>query len=237
MEVPGYEESDVGSADLNWMDLGFEYRPTNTFAKVEYKDGAWGPVELISGEPYVKVHIAATALHYGQACFEGLKAFQCKDGKVRLFRPDENAMRIAKSCVRVCMPPPPMDKFMEACKMAVHDNLAYVPPYGSGGALYIRPVLFGSGPRIGLQPADEYTMLIITIPVGDYYKGGLKPVPAFVIDDYDRAAPRGVGNVKVAGNYAADMLPNQLTKKKGYPIGLYLDAKVVLFFRFLATEN
>jgi len=228
--------SKVGSAALDWPNLGFEYRQTNSFVQCTYKNGKWG--ELTRGtDPYVKVHIGGTALHYGQACFEGLKAFQCKDKAVRIFRPDENAARIARSCERVCMPPIPKDMFMEACRMAVRDNLGFVPPYGTNGALYIRPVLFGSGPRIGLQPADEYIFIVLVIPVADYYKGGLKPVQAVVIDNYDRAAPRGVGNVKVAGNYASDLLPNVAAKKAGFPIGLYLDAKTNSFVEEFSTSN
>lgn len=136
------------------------------------------------------------------------------------------------------MPPVPHDVFIQACKDVVKDNMAYVPPYGSGGALYLRPLLFGSGPRIGLQPADEYTLIILVIPVGDYYKGGLaSPCDALIIEDFDRAAPRGVGSVKVAGNYAADLLPNMLGKKKGYPIGLYLDAQTQTNVEEFSTSN
>jgi branched-chain amino acid aminotransferase len=136
------------------------------------------------------------------------------------------------------MPELPTEKFLEGVKAVVKDNIEYVPPYGSNGALYIRPLLFGSGPRIGLQPAGEYTFLIMVIPVGDYYKGGLsKPQNALIIQDYDRAAPKGVGAVKVAGNYAADLLPNMESKKKGYPIGLYLDAKTQSTIEEFSTSN
>jgi len=132
----------------------------------------------------------------------------------------------------------PSELFLEAVNEAVRDNIEYVPPYGSGGALYIRPLLFGSGPRIGLQPADEYTFLVMVIPVGDYYKGGLaSPVDGAIITDFDRAAPRGVGNVKVAGNYAADLLPNMMSKKRGFPIGLYLDAATQTFVEEFSTSN
>jgi len=226
-----------GSAKLEWNNLGFEYRPTHTFAQLLHKYGKWGATDLVAGEPFIKIHISATALHYGQSCFEGLKAFHCKDGKVRLFRPDENAKRLKRSCERVCMPPIDEDQFIDACKKVVRDNLDYVPPYGSRGALYIRPLLFGSGPRIGLQPADEYTLLIIAIPVGDYYKGGIMPVSAVVVENFDRAAPRGVGNVKLAGNYAADLLPNSLAKKEGFPICLYLDAKTNKYIEEFSTSN
>jgi branched-chain amino acid aminotransferase len=136
------------------------------------------------------------------------------------------------------MPELPTENFLDALQVVVLDNIEYVPPYGSGGALYVRPLLFGSGPRIGLQPADEYTFLMMVIPVGDYYKGGLSsPVDGLIIEDFDRAAPRGVGAVKVAGNYAADLMPNMLSKKKGYPIGLYLDAKTQTVIEEFSTSN
>lgn len=228
-----------GTAQLDtpWEELGFEFRPTRSHLRMVYRDGSWQAPELVS-EPYIQLHIGATALHYGQACFEGLKAFCHSDNTVHLFRPDENAARMQSSCRRTLMPELPTDLFVEACKQVVKDNLDYVPPYGSNGALYIRPLLFGSGPRIGLQPADEYTFLCMVIPVGDYYKGGLsKPVHGRLITDYDRAAPRGVGNVKVAGNYAADLLPNMQSKKAGYPIGLYLDAATQSTVEEFSTSN
>ena len=169
------QEQLVGTAGLDWTNLGFEYSQTANFIQIEYKDGEWGEIKK-QEDPFVKIHIGATALHYGQACFEGLKAFQCKDKSVKIFRPDMNAKRIADSCKRVCMPPIPEDKFLAAIKEVVKDNLAYVPPYGSSGALYIRPVLFGSGPKIGLSPSEEYKFVVLAMPVADYYKGGLQPV-------------------------------------------------------------
>ncbi|CAN0472578.1 unnamed protein product [Ascophyllum nodosum] len=157
---------------------------------------------------------------------------------VKLFRPQENAKRIRASAFRILMEPPPEDLFIQACKMCVKANMEFVPPYGAQGALYLRPLLFGSGARIGLQPSDEYTLLVLATPVSNsYYKGGMKPTSAVVIEDYDRAAPKGVGNVKVAGNYAADMLPNILAKKSGYPIALYLDAKTSTFVEEFSTSN
>lgn len=226
-----------GSAQLDWANLGFEYRPTKSHVKLVFKDGKWGPPELVN-EPYVRIHIGATALHYGQACFEGLKAFCHADNSVHLFRVDENAKRMQSSCQRIMMAELPSDLFIDAVRKVVQDNIDYVPPYGSNGSLYIRPLLFGSGPRVGLQPADEYTFICLVTPVGDYYKGGLgQPVSSLIISDYDRAAPRGVGNVKVAGNYAADLLPNMLSKKKGYPISLYLDAKTQTLIEEFSTSN
>jgi len=224
--------------DTPWEDLGFEFRSTNSHVKLTWKDGeGWSKPELVK-EPFVNLHIGATVLHYGQACFEGLKAFTHEDGDVYSFRPEENAARMQSSCRRIMMPELPTDLFCDAVQSVVKDNIEYVPPYGSGGALYIRPLLFGSGPRIGLQPADEYVFVIMVMPVADYYEGGLsKPVDALIIKDYDRAAPQGVGAVKVAGNYAADLLPNMLSKKKGFPIGLYLDAKTQQYVEEFSTSN
>jgi len=232
-KIPG--TADVG---MPWEDLGFEYLQTNSHLKLTWKEGeGWSKPELVE-EPFVNVHIGATALHYGQACFEGLKAFTHEDGDVYCFRPSENAARMQSSCRRIMMPELPTDIFCDAVQTVVKDNIEYVPPYGSNGALYIRPLLFGSGARIGLQPAEEYTFIIMVMPVGDYYKGGLsKPVDALIIKNYDRAAPQGVGAVKVAGNYAADLLPNQMSKKKGYPIGLYLDAKTQQYIEEFSTSN
>jgi branched-chain amino acid aminotransferase len=235
-----------GTADLGgikWEDLGFAFRPTNSHVKLVYTEndetglGSWGAPELVK-DPFVNVHIGATALHYGQACFEGLKAFCHADGSVHLFRPTDNADRMQSSCRRTLMPELPTDLFVQAVEQVVRDNIEYVPPYGSGGALYVRPLLFGSGPRIGLQPAAEYTFIALVIPVGDYYVGGLsQPVDGLLIEEYDRAAPRGLGNVKVAGNYAADLLPNQQSKKKGFPIGLYLDATTQSTIEEFSTSN
>lgn len=229
-----------GSAKLDtaWEDLGFEYRTTRSHLKMTFSTAtnAWSKPVLVK-EPYVSVHIGATALHYGQSCFEGLKAFQHQDGSVNLFRPKDNAQRLKSSCERVCMPFPSETQFVDAVQTVVRDNIDYVPPYGTNGALYVRPLLFGSGEKIGLSPADEYTFLIMVIPVGDYYKGGIKPVSAVVITDFDRAAPKGVGGVKVAGNYASDLLPNQMGKKKGFPIGLYLDAQTNSFIEEFSTSN
>lgn len=209
---------------LDWATLGFQFRPTNCYIRHTYRDGAWSSTPELVTEPYIKLHIGATALHYGASCFEGLKAFRTADGRVSLFRPDENAKRMASSAARLLIPEVPADLFLSAVKTAVRENVEFVPPYGTGGSLYVRPLLFGSGPKIGLSPADEFTFLVLVTPVGDYYAGGPAPVTAVVTTDYDRAAPKGVGHVKVAGNYAADLLPNTLAKRAGYPINLYVDA-------------
>jgi len=171
-----------GTADLPWEDLGFEFRETRSHMKFTYKDGKWDGGELVEGEPYIKLHIANTALHYGQSVFEGMKAFAWEDGSVHIFRPDENCARMTNSANRIMMPMLEEATFVEGVSKVVADNRDYVPAYGSGGALYIRPILFGSGARIGLSPADEYTLLIMVIPVGNYYKDGMSPVPAIVVE-------------------------------------------------------
>ncbi len=232
------------------------YRQTNSFLFCDYKEEKWGPVQVLlvhihkstlfysinstiqsQADPMISIHIAATALHYGQACFEGLKAFQCHDKKVRIFRPEVNAERINRACRRICIPEIPETLFLDMVQQAVAANLEFVPPYGSGGALYIRPVVFGTGPRIGLYPADSFKFVMIVIPVSDYFRSGWNPVPAIIVEDYDRAAPRGVGNVKVGANYAADILPNTEAKKKGYPIALYLDSKSNQYIEEFSTSN
>ncbi|KAH8052220.1 branched-chain-amino-acid transaminase [Aureococcus anophagefferens] len=237
---PAAKPLTIGAQNLDWANIGFEFRETRSFVRFQYRDGSWDDGAEYPGglEATVPVSIGATALHYGQSLFEGLKAFACADGSVRLFRPDANAARMANGADRTLMAAPPADLFIEACSRAVRANLDYVPPYGSGGALYVRPLLYGAGPRIGLQPSDAYDLLVLVTPVGDYYKGGLgKPVAAKVVEGFDRAAPLGVGSVKLAGNYAPDLKPNMEAKEAGYPIGLYLDAKERAYVEEFSTSN
>lgn len=221
---------------IDWQSLGFQYMETNAHVRHVWRNGSWDEGELVA-EPYLNLHIAATALHYGQAVFEGLKAFACKDGEVRLFRPDENAARMAESARRLCMAAPSQEMFMDACRRAVEANREFVPPYGTGGSLYVRPLLIGSGPKIGVDPSDEYIFLVLVTPVGAYYKGGLTPVRAIVLDNYDRAAPQGVGNAKVAGNYAASLEPHHVAREKGFPVELYLDAREHRYVEEFGTSN
>lgn len=222
--------------DIDWSSLGFRYMKTNSHIRYTWRDGAWDKGELVKEDNF-KISIAASALHYGQACFEGLKVFKCKDGKVRAFRPQANAERMMRTALRTCMAPVEVPMFMDALKRVVNDNLDYIPPYGTGGSLYIRPLLIGSGPQIGVAPANEYTFFIMVMPVGPYYKGGLKPVSAAIYDDYDRAAPKGVGHVKVAGNYAASLYAHETAKHAGFPVELYLDAKSHKYVEEFATSN
>jgi branched-chain amino acid aminotransferase len=176
-------------------------------------------------------------LHYGQACFEGLKAFRRKDGSVAICRPDENAKRIASTARRVVMEPPPEGLFIEAVGKTVALNMDWVPPYGTGASFYIRPLLIGTSPKIGIAPSSEYALLSMGMPVGPYYKNGFFPVKAYVQESYDRAAPKGVGNVKVAGNYAAGMRGDLEGKDKGYSICLYLDSANHRYIDEFGTSN
>lgn len=222
--------------NIDWNALGFAYMETAAHIRYVWKDGDWSAGELCS-DPHMSMHIAATALHYGQSAFEGLKAFHCQDGRVRVFRDGDNCRRMQATAARVLMEPVPEALFREAVDRVVAANREYVPPYGSGGALYIRPLLFGSGARIGLKPADEYTFLVLVVPVGDYYKGGLSPVSAAVVPGFDRAAPNGVGNVKVAGNYAAGMMASRIAAEDGFPVCLYLDPREHRYVDEFGTSN
>lgn len=222
--------------DLDWANLGFQYRETVGYMQCVHRNGKWGKLELIP-EPYLRMHIAATALHYGQSCFEGLKAFRRADNTIGVFRVRDNAKRLWSSAERLMIPKVPEELFVEAVHEAIRHNEAYVPPYGTKGALYVRPLLFGSGAKIGLQTSDEFTFIVMVTPVGDYYRGGLSPVTAALMNSHDRAAPRGVGHVKVAGNYAADLQPATQMKAAGYPISLYLDARNRRTIEEFGTSN
>jgi len=222
--------------DIDWKSLGFKYMPTDCHVRHTWRNGSWNEGEVVA-EPYLQLHIGATVLHYGQTAFEGLKAFRCRDDRIRLFRPQMNARRMARTARRLRMAEIPEELFMEAVIRMVRANQAYVPPYGTGGSLYIRPVLFGSGPRIGVAPSDEYTFIVFVLPVGPYYKGGLQPVRAVVLDGYDRTAPLGLGSVKVGGNYAASLEPHQLAADGGFAVELYLDAKEHKYVDEFATSN
>ncbi len=170
----------------------------------------------------LKVSEASTALHYGQQCFEGLKAYRTKDGEIQLFRPDQNALRLNRSCRRLLMPEVPVETFIDACMQVVKANEAYVPPYGTGATLYLRPFVIGVGDNIGVKAAPEYIFCVFCLPVGPYFKGGMTPVN-FMVSDYDRAAPYGTGGAKVGGNYASSLYPHEVAAKKGYADCIYLD--------------
>ncbi len=222
--------------DIEWDKLDFGYLPTRSHIVYTWKDGKWDG-GVLKTEPTITMSIAACCLHYGQQCFEGMKAFQCKDGKVRVFRPQENIARMNRTGHALLEPEIPEEMYMDAIRRVVSDNIDYVPPYGTGGSLYIRPLFIGTGPQIGVAPAKEFTFLILVTPVGKYYKEGLKGVPALVMEDYDRAAPKGMGAYKVGGNYGASLMPAKVAKEAGYPIPLFLDPREHKYIDEFGTSN
>ena len=210
--------------NINWSDLTFGYMKTDYNVRSYYKDGKWSDLEITDSEQ-VSLHIAATCFHYGQEAFEGLKAFKGKDGKVRIFRMRENALRMQTSSRGIMMAEVPIELFEKAVLEAVKLNLRFVPPYESGASLYIRPVLFGTSAQVGVKPATEYLFIVFVTPVGPYFKTGFKPSPYAILRKYDRAAPQGTGNIKVGGNYAASLVAGNIAHEKGYSSVLYLDSK------------
>jgi branched-chain amino acid aminotransferase len=210
--------------NLDWKNLSFGYIKTDYNVRCKYKDGKWGELEVSTSE-YIDIHIAATGLHYGQEAFEGLKAYMGKDGKIRLFRWEENAKRMKLSADGIKMAQVPEALFKEALFKVIQLNKRFIPPYGSGATLYIRPLLYGSGAEVGVKPSGEYTFLIFVTPVGPYFKEGVKPVNTIICRDVDRAAPKGTGNFKVGGNYAASLRALLAAKELGYTNTLFLDAK------------
>lgn len=210
------------SKNIDWSDLGFGYMETEKRFVSNFKNGAWDEGTL-TGDSTVTISECAGVLQYAQTVFEGLKAYTTEDGKVVCFRPDLNASRLADSCRRLEMPVYPEDKFIEAVVKTVEANIDYVPPYGSGATLYIRPYMFGSNPVIGVKPADEYQFRVFVTPVGPYFKGGVKPITIRVCD-FDRAAPHGTGHIKAGLNYAMSLHAIVDAHNQGYDENMYLDA-------------
>lgn len=209
---------------IDWSSLSFGYMKADYNVRSYYKDGKWSSLEATDSEE-ITMHMAATCLHYGQEAFEGLKAFRGKDGKIRVFRMRENALRMISSADGILMKAPSVELFEEAVIKAVKMNERFVPPYESGCSLYIRPLLIGTGAQVGVKPSNEYLFLIFVTPVGPYFKGGFKPTPVVIMRSYDRAAPHGTGTFKVGGNYAASLVAGEKAKEMGYAAVLYLDAK------------
>ena len=207
--------------DLDWGNLSFAYMHTDYSYVCNYKDGAWEEGGL-TPDHTVTLSECAGLLHYCQEVFEGLKAYTTKNGDIVCFRPDMNAQRMYDSAARLEMPSFPKDKFVEAVEMAVRANAAWVPPFGSGATLYIRPFMFATGDVIGVKPATEYQFRILVTPVGPYYKGGVKPVK-LQVPEFDRAAPHGTGNIKAGLNYAMSLHPSVIAHSKGYADNLFLD--------------
>lgn len=210
--------------NIDWANLKFGYMPTDYNVRCYYRNGKWGEIEVSSSET-INIHMAATALHYGQEAFEGMKAFRCPDGKIRAFRIKDNAERLQSTCRGILMPELPTERFVEMVKKVVKLNERFVPPFESGASLYIRPLLIGTGAQVGVHPTDEYLFIIFVTPVGPYFKGGFATNDYVIIREYDRAAPLGTGRYKVGGNYAASLAANKMAHDAGYASEFYLDAK------------
>ena len=207
--------------DIDWSKLGFGYTPTDFRWENHWKDGAWDEGGL-TADNTITLTEAACVFHYSQSCFEGLKAYTTKDGHIVTFRPDQNAKRMHDSCVRLEMPPLPEEVFLKALDETVKANAAWVPPFGTGASLYIRPVMIGSGPQIGVAPAHEFIFRLFCMPVGSYFKGGVKPI-RLQVSLYDRAAPHGTGHIKAGLNYAMSLFPTMEAHRAGFAENMYLD--------------
>lgn len=214
----------MDTKDIKWSELPFGYIKADYNVRCTFRDGKWGPIEVSDSE-YIPVHISASCLHYGQEAFEGLKVFRGKDGKVRVFRMDENAKRFRNSALGIAMEPLPEETFMEMVRTVVKLNQNLIPPYGTGASLYVRPLEIGISPLIGVKPASEYTVIMLVTPVGPYFKGGFKPTKVCLSREYDRVAPKGTGAIKIGGNYAASLVAGCKAHDMGYSVMLYLDPK------------
>ncbi|XDP50765.1 branched-chain amino acid aminotransferase [Streptococcus sp. CP1998] len=210
------------TVSLDWENLGFSYMKLPYRYLAHYRNGAWEKGELTE-DATLHLSESSPSLHYGQQAFEGLKAYRTKDGSIQLFRPDQNAKRLQRTADRLLMPQVPVDMFVDACKAVVKANEEYVPPYGTGATLYLRPLLIGVGDIIGVHPADEYIFTIFAMPVGNYFKGGLVPTNFLIQDEYDRLCTTWYRGAKVGGNYAASMLPGKIAHDRNFSDVIYLD--------------
>ena len=210
-------------ANIDWSKLTFSYTKTNTILKTEYKNGAWTPVASLT-EDYLHFSAYAGALHYAIECFEGLKAFRGKDGRIRMFRPEENAKRLQRSAKYLGIEAPSTELFIEMCERCIKENEEFLPPYeATGASLYLRPTLIGSNPQLGVQSSKESTFMVLCSPVGAYVGGALDAVDVVIARNYDRAAPNGSGSFKVGGNYACSLYSLNVAHEQGYKAVLYLD--------------
>ena len=221
--------------NIDWSNLGFSYIKTDFRYISTWKNGSWDEGHLTE-DNMLSISEASCALHYGQQCFEGLKAYRTKNGDIQLFRPNRNAARLNDSLNKLLMPEIPEEKFIDACMQVVKANEHYVPPYGTGGTLYLRPFVIGVGDNIGVKPAPEYIFCVFCVPVGAYFKNGMEPCN-FMIADYDRAAPHGTGGQKVGGNYAASMQPHKIAADRGFADCIYLDPATRTYIEEVGAAN
>ena len=209
--------------NLDWSSLGFDYHKTDINARYYFRGGKWSDMEICDSE-YIRMHMSAACLHYGLELFEGLKAFRGADGKIRLFRPEDNAQRMQSSARKLCLPEPTVEMFIDACREVVCRNERFIPPYGTGASLYLRPLLIGTNAVLGVKAATEAMLIIFASPVGAYFKEGIKPIKVIIDREQDRSAPRGTGDVKVGGNYASSILSGTHAHERGFSNVVYLDS-------------
>ena len=221
--------------DINWADLGFGYVQTEQRYVSNYKDGAWDAGKL-TADATITLNECACVLQYAQTCFEGLKAYTTVDGRTVCFRPNLNAKRMVDSCKRLSMPTFPEDRFVDAVRQTVAANAQWVPPYGSGASLYLRPVMFGTNPVIGVKPASEFQFRVFATPVGPYFKGGIRPL-VLRVSDYDRAAPHGTGHIKAGLNYAMSLYIITEAHEQGYDENVYLDPQTRTYLEETGGAN
>lgn len=229
-------DAKVAKQNLDWSELGFVYRKTDYRFRAFFNEGSWSDGELISDE-MISIHEGAPSIHYAQQCFEGMKAQTAADGRVLLFRPELNSDRMNSAASRLLMPQVPRELFIHAVEEAVRANLSWVPPYGSGASLYIRPMLLGVGENLGLRPAKSYEFRVFVSPVGPYYKQAGMAVISLAVSDIDRAAPNGTGAFKVGANYAGGLLATKLAQELGANEALYLDAREKRFIDEAGSAN
>lgn len=221
--------------NIDWANLSFGYQPTDFRFEARWKDGKWDEGKL-TDNPNIELSEAACVFHYAQCCFEGLKAYETEKGEIVTFRPEENGKRMFNTAKRLEMPSFPVEKFVKAVEDVVRANAAWVPPHGTGATLYIRPVMIGSGPQIGVAPAHEFIFRIFVMPVGSYFKGAVKPIKLKVAE-YDRAAPHGTGNIKAGLNYAMSLYPTMEAHREGYAENVYLDPATRTFVEETGGTN
>jgi branched-chain amino acid aminotransferase len=226
----------MDAKDIDFYNLGFNFIETKMMFVTDYKDGKWDEGKLVPFGPF-EISPGACVLNYGQGIFEGMKALRAKTGQITLFRPKENGKRLNDSADRMLMPNYDVDKFIDAVKKVVKTNEEYIPPYDSGGALYIRPLMMGNGPILGVAPASEYKFIIFTVPVGPYFPEGFKGIDLEISKEYTRAAPGGTGFAKTICNYAPTMKPAKETKAKGFAQIIYLDAVNMEYIDEVGTAN
>jgi len=223
-------------ADLKWGDLPFDYIRTDCHLEYYYRDGKWDTGTVVEDDK-ISISVASTCLHYGQECFEGMKVYEAKDGRALAFRPEENARRMAHTAQKIMMAVPPEELFVDAVDRAVKLNRRFIPPYGSGASLYIRPLLIGITGTVGIKPSREYLFVVLVTPVGPYFRTGLKPVKVMVEEIVDRAAPGGVGDAKTGGNYAAGIRATYAAREKGFSEVLFLDARTKRYIDESSSSN